>query len=477
MQKKDLLTNLPQEMMIEILGRLPISSIITCTHVCKSWRNLIKGGDFATLYTPKPGFGFVHRAMGYAVCDEDYKPLCQFGLPPPHKQDSTTACDRAVVGSVDGLLLVRDGWKILNEILFVCNPIISEYIDLPRPPTRCCVFGFGVSKLSGQYKILCGDYCASCYVYTLGRGGGSWRSIGAAIGRPRLPRENAVFLNGNLHWLTSDPERNPLICCFDLETELFTSYSLPPRYYGNPHRYCLYMNGEYRLCILEGMLCLCDILVCHIAVIWRMNNYEDANSWVKAFTIQLDVCEILLPLKVSANGDLLFTTNTDNKLFTYSKNTGHIVRCEGSDFAKSYNPKPGFAFVHRTKGYAVCDEACKRLRWFNFPPKIEVTTLGCYRAVVGSTNGLLLVWDGSSRCNEILFVCNPITSEYVELPSMPMQGSVFGFGVSRLSGQYKILCGNYYTTCHVYTLGGSWRSVGAAIGHPRLPQDNAAFVC
>ena len=267
MQKRDFLTNLPQEMMIEILGRLPISSIITCTHVCKSWRNLIKGGDFATSYSPNPGFAFVDRAMGYAVCDEACKPLCKFGLPSPRKQDSTTACDRAVVGSINGLLLVWDGWEKLNEIIFVCNPITSEYIELPRPPTRCCAFGFGVSKLSGQYKILCCDYSASCHVYTLGRGGGAWRSIGATIGRPRLPRENAVYLNGNLHWLTSDPEGNPLICCFDFETELFTSFSLPPCNYGDHLRYCLYMNGEYRLCVLEGRLCLCDILLCHTVVV------------------------------------------------------------------------------------------------------------------------------------------------------------------------------------------------------------------
>ncbi|XP_047949585.1 putative F-box protein At1g33530 [Salvia hispanica] len=285
----------------EIFRRLPIKCIMKCNCVCKSWRNLIKGGDFEMWYTPQPGLAFVHRDIGFAVCDEAYKPLCHFSFP-PLKEDSTTSLLCVVVGSANGLILV---WNGTDARLFVCNPITSEYIKLPLPYMTSHIFGFGVSKLSGQYKILCG-----AHVYTLGREGGCWRSIAAAIGRPRLPWENAVFFNGNLHWLTIDYKENgiPLVCCFDLETELFTSFFLPPRDHITNYDdgYLLYLNGEYRLCVLDGRLCLCDKLRRGHTVIWKMDTYGDANSWVKAYTVS-DIHGIIFPLKVFANGDLLFS--------------------------------------------------------------------------------------------------------------------------------------------------------------------------
>ncbi|XP_042044544.1 uncharacterized protein LOC121790375, partial [Salvia splendens] len=177
---------------------------------------------------------FVRRdKKGYAVANEDGRPLFQFDLPP-----SSTPHHRFVLSSVDGLLLLWDGLDDNNDILFVVNPMTREYIDLPPLPARRCLFGFGVSKLSGQYKILCVDESRFCHVYTLG-GECSWRRIPApaAIRLPhalkityRPSLDYAIFLNGNIHWLACDLENNFLICCFDLETELFTSFPLkdPP---------------------------------------------------------------------------------------------------------------------------------------------------------------------------------------------------------------------------------------------------------
>ncbi|XP_047949586.1 putative F-box protein At1g33530 [Salvia hispanica] len=306
--------SLPEEMTREILRRLPIRSIMRCKCVCKSWRNMIERGDLEMLYTPQPSLAFVHRDIGFAVCDEAYKPLCHFGFP-PIKKDSTTSLLCVVVGSANGLILV---WNVIDSRLCVCNPITSEYIKLPRQYTVSYVFGFGLSKLSGQYKILCG-----AHVYTLGREGGCWRSIVGATGHPRLLWENAVFFNGNLHWLTTDSKENFLVCCFDLETELCTSFSLPPR--DHDDGYLLFFNGEYRLCVLDGRLCLCDILRGRHAVIWQMNTYGDANSWVKAYTVS-DIHGIIFPLKVFANGDLLFSESKDDQLYIYSKNTERYVK-------------------------------------------------------------------------------------------------------------------------------------------------------
>ncbi|XP_047949603.1 F-box protein At2g23160-like [Salvia hispanica] len=159
-----------------------------------------------------------------------------------------------VTDSTEGLLLARGG---SSKILFVCNPMTEEYVVLPCLYDNIWIYGFGLSKISGQYKVLSGPVFSGSYlVYTLG-GGGSWRSIFASPpGSPVMLHNNAIFCNGNLHWLVShfDFEDRYMVCCFDLETELFNSFALPPHVSDSD------IHGKYRLCILEGRLCLCYCL-------------------------------------------------------------------------------------------------------------------------------------------------------------------------------------------------------------------------
>ncbi|XP_047965574.1 F-box protein At3g07870-like [Salvia hispanica] len=331
--KKDLY--LPQDIWRQILGRLPIESIPRCKYVCKSWRDsdMIEGkeGEFVTLYTPKPGMAFAHPKMGYAVCDEALRTLFRFGLPPPHDLYSTPDHHRIVIGSVNSLILVWDGLDASNHCLFILNPITHEYIELPTLPARRCVFGFGVSKLSGQYKIICGDESRFCHIYSLGRGEGLWRSIPASsttklpycgVARPpySVPYDYALFLNGNIHWLATNFENNLLVSCLDLETELFTCFSLPPCEGGE---YMLGLYSGYQLCILEDRLCLCDnITNLFRVVIWMMENYGDTNSWVMEYTFDSPaktISPIFFPLKILADGDLLYAFK--DRLSIYSKNT------------------------------------------------------------------------------------------------------------------------------------------------------------
>ena len=194
--KENLFTCLPQTITRDILRRVPIRSIMSCKHVCKSWRDMIERGEFMESYTMKPGLVFSNRNMGYVVCDEDHKPLLRFDVPSPHHKNSS------IIDSANGLLLVRDR---CDNTLFVINPVTRENINFPPRNAfkKRCLFGFGVSKLSGLYKILCGYECTLYFVYTLGRGGRGWRSISVVPWSPYLSdyhNDNALFLNGNLHW-------------------------------------------------------------------------------------------------------------------------------------------------------------------------------------------------------------------------------------------------------------------------------------
>ncbi|XP_047946106.1 F-box protein At3g07870-like [Salvia hispanica] len=317
--EEDLFTNLPPEITRDILRRVPLRSITRCKRVCKSWRDLIEEDEFVTSYTTKPCLVLSDRLKGgYVVCDEVHEPLFRFDVPPPCNENSY------IIGTANGLLLVRDIW---NNILFTLNPVTRDYIELDPLPEQGSIgrkytFGFGVSKLSGQYKILYVSRSMSHFVHThLGGGGGGWRSISAP---PWLSPyeinfhddESAAFFNGNLHWLVFNFFRDPLLCCFDLETELFTSFSLPSHFDGYSRK----------VCVLEGRLCVCHVSLCERAVIWLMKDYGDENSWVKEYTFTHDQREKRVrPLKILANGDLVFATICETWLFIYSKSTDSTV--------------------------------------------------------------------------------------------------------------------------------------------------------
>ncbi|XP_047949579.1 F-box protein At5g49610-like [Salvia hispanica] len=323
--KADLFANLPEEITIAILGRLPIRSVMTCKCVLKSWRHLIEGDEFGMSYTPKPGLAFVYRdmEMRYNVCNEALEPLFRFDSP-SHIQFSANN-RRVIVASDNGLLSAWDRWA---KVLFICNPMTREYVELPPISTSIftSLFGFGTSKISGQYKILYGNR-DSCHVYTIGRGAGLWRSVVAAQpGFNRMNRGCAAFLNGNLHWFAYDSEDNFFVCCFDIETELFTSFSIPCDYNGKS-------EGNNQLYILEGQLYLCSIIDFQHVVIWKMNIYGDENSWIKEYDFNLlEQCAHTYMLEILVNGDLLFANTSAcsfsswDELFIYSKNTGALGR-------------------------------------------------------------------------------------------------------------------------------------------------------
>lgn len=219
--KEDFFKNLPEVITRDILGSLSIETIITCKCVCKSWCDLIERDDFATTYTLKPGLAFATDDNCCTVCNgEDFNPFFRFMIYEHRFSDLYPV----VMDSVNGLLLIL----LRNDrayILSVCNPITSEYVVLPPLPSLLTnrnnyIFGFGVSKLSGKCKILCGDEYG-LYICDLGEG---WRTISEAAPGRHIMFNDTTFFNGNIHWLAWGFENNHMIWCFDLETELFTLF-------------------------------------------------------------------------------------------------------------------------------------------------------------------------------------------------------------------------------------------------------------
>ncbi|XP_076897993.1 F-box/kelch-repeat protein At3g06240-like [Bidens hawaiensis] len=132
-----------------------------------------------------------------------------------------------LVGSVNGLIACcrPDG------CICILNPVLEEYIVLPRPTINYWYpkfYGFGVSK-GGEYKVI--RITGRTEVYTLGTP--AWRDLGERTypiqqrGHMFHNRADGVFLNGHVYSLCGRE-----IYDFDLDTETLELFPISPLVYA-----------------------------------------------------------------------------------------------------------------------------------------------------------------------------------------------------------------------------------------------------
>ncbi|KZV26929.1 F-box protein-like, partial [Dorcoceras hygrometricum] len=347
------LVNLPSEILINILSRLPIQTILSCKCVNKQLLCLLSTPEFAASHLPlsTTGLLILHHCKYKKTSCQVFEFEDELGLQNSNLHSSAVRkfdlsvsmglpnyC-LGVAGSVDGLLCLHESGYRGYDALYICNPMTREYIALPRiedNPENSEIFeyifeyGFGVSKISGQYKVVRYVHfhsddseegpCSAiryfeCLVYTVGTR--SWRKV-----QPGAPFFS-LFLNGNLHGCVLDSLRSAVksIYCFDLESESFKPFPhIPPAQDGAP------VAGN--LGILDDCLCFLEKRSADegICALWVMKEYGVDKSWteilviseVEDFQFFIDDTVIIYPIKAFENGELLLSWNNVNPFYLNS---------------------------------------------------------------------------------------------------------------------------------------------------------------
>lgn len=223
------------------------------------------------------------------------------------------------VNSCNGLLcLCEPGTK---DPIYVCNPILGEYITVPKvkKDVKLAGAGFGFSLETKEYKVvrilhikgtdprkICDHYEAEIYVL----GTGSWRSIGKVMYTINAGFYFNTFVNGALHWEVSERNTPDFIRAFDFGGEKFRVVPAPSAF-GRAEKECIdYM----RFGVLLGRLSICDSGDSGVVDIWVMNEYGIKESWTKNFVItnlifdrhHLDRYE---PIMILDSGEILMLFN------------------------------------------------------------------------------------------------------------------------------------------------------------------------
>ncbi|THF98537.1 hypothetical protein TEA_014084 [Camellia sinensis var. sinensis] len=282
------LNDLPQEILIDILLRLPIKSLVRSFCVSKQWRSLIQ--DHAkTARRPKILVYKAHLKFSFQSIDQQCRVK---SVRRPWKKFLPLLADIAIMGSCDGLLLFR-----IESDLFLWNPL-----------TRCSkkvlayhrVGDTGYNVVSGlcfdssrnEYKAVMAlahespDYGTEFMVI------GSFRSkLWTYIQFPYSVRtvKPGPVLNEHLHWLASKKSWGHFlsthqILSFDPQSDKFKKVPMPQPKDENG-------DGDIILGLraLDGCLCMTCFdnprnFEGNVEVL-AMKEYGMKSSWTVMFTI------------------------------------------------------------------------------------------------------------------------------------------------------------------------------------------------
>ncbi|KAL1557565.1 F-box protein CPR1-like [Salvia divinorum] len=340
---EDFFKYLPSEIVVNIFSRLPTRAAMACKCVCKPWLGLLATPEFANSHMSRsvPSIAGETHSKSYEVIefvddlgfnfDEEILGDVGFNFELPF--------DEPIHSSANGLIFLSGDDR---GDLILCNPVTRDYIKLPSPRQTTSKdqlafekFGFGVSKTTGQYKVVRiffekpphGANKNECQVYTVGTG--TWRKVPLASQHSFFDNLGGLLFKGNLHWRVIEKIADDLvewISFLDLETERFSNFSAPPY----TDRIKTYLKTP---CVLRDCLCLCYTTNDRELAIWSMKEYGDERSWTMEVLIGEafeghHVCHAF-PFKVFENGDILMECDRD-KLFYYSNKTTtyHDFSCQ-----------------------------------------------------------------------------------------------------------------------------------------------------
>ncbi|CAI9118189.1 OLC1v1019720C1 [Oldenlandia corymbosa var. corymbosa] len=347
-QNPMLLASFPQEIILEILLRLPVRSLSRFRCVSKQWCSLTSSSKFMKSHLEKSNEherddNYTNRSLLLVSMDgfeiktkscflhsvlHNNSPVKMLDVEPPKRAIYPSLY---LLGSCNGIFGVLEGYH--DVILW--NPAIKHLKKLPNSGTnfrryKIFTYGFGYDELNDDYKVV--EIC--CYarlginretiinVYSLRSN--SWRRIKDYEGG-MISCSPGVFFNGVLHWVAVHKEgmkRAYSILSLNVSSETHETRLMQPQYDEK--------DGVFYLTIgvLKGRLCLFCRYYEQKTDVWMMNAYGNKESWSKFASIPYSLNNLghISPLSVSRSGEILLQYG--RSLMLYNKADDKFIETE-----------------------------------------------------------------------------------------------------------------------------------------------------
>ncbi|XP_004298541.1 PREDICTED: F-box protein CPR30-like [Fragaria vesca subsp. vesca] len=321
------LMDLPMDMLVDILLRLPVESLRHIRRVCKTLLNTIDSLSFIRQHTLLLIAGnnhVVHRVPQLMCLAQTHPPsdgeeITIFATLQSLRYDGGTALTKGeftystsspspanyMINFVFYNLFCMD-WEDGHCLLI--NPLLKQVLTLPTDNIRqltkyglnCEVYfwyGMGFDDITNTYKIVRVSRFANKenyrdirgrLVHILVLGTNSWREI-PSLPPSGLPRLYAVCAHGDMHWLIRRMTGGVIkghIISFDFKTEEFHWTPTPPTLQRSN------MNSTSHLLTLRGSMAIVETFPLAEGgmkvEIWVMKNYAK-KEWAREYSINVDM--------------------------------------------------------------------------------------------------------------------------------------------------------------------------------------------
>ncbi|TKY72232.1 F-box protein CPR30 [Spatholobus suberectus] len=326
------MSDLPREVITDILSRLPVRSLLRFRSTSKSWRTLIESHHFNSLHLRRSLTWNATNTSLILRLDSDLYETNFPALDPPVPLNHPLMCYSnkiTLLGSVNGLLCISN---VADDIAF-WNPSLRKhrilpYLPVPRradPDTTLFaarVHGFGFDTFTGDYKLVRISYFVDLHdrsfdsqvkLYTLRAN--AWRTLPSMPYALCCARTMGVFVGNSLHWVVTrklEPDQPDLIIAFDLRREIFREVPLPEVEGG---------GFEIDVALLGGCLCMTVNFQNARTDVWVMGVYGLRDSWCKLFTLvesrEMRSLKCVRPLGYSRDGNKVLLEHDRRKLCWY----------------------------------------------------------------------------------------------------------------------------------------------------------------
>ncbi|KAL9272137.1 putative F-box protein [Drosera capensis] len=401
---------MPEDLIVEILSRLPVKTLIRFIGVCQQWRSVIRSSPFAakqlSLSARNPRVLLDQIQYLYILSYPNLEVVTNIKRPNATSMEVLAACDGILCSMVDYCSTGRlELWNLATNEFRSIDIVMKErtYSDL-----RSMTASIGYDPRTNDYKVVA---CCSLKgtlelvfnIYSLRSC--AWRSIDVLEQIARrcfTDRESLLSTDRSVvSWLTVDYldfQRQRTVISFNFSDETFTETPAPDSPYPSL-RYDHYKLTKLKTSHGCGVFCsppgFYGFGSCTIDL-WNLDEYGPAGSWTKLLSLSVPLLGELISVVYFSpmfwtDKELLFTRNVDRaneNIFSYE------MTCYDPGTGRVRSSKvPGRAFVLVHNLY---NPASREIRYIDIANK---DTVLCYEAFIG--------YDLRTIDYKVVAYCNP----------------------------------------------------------------------
>lgn len=251
-EKNFVAPEIPFDLLIEILTKLPAKSLMRFKCVSKLWSSLIRSRFFSNRYltvaSPHRPPRLYMSLVDHLVCNSMevcHNPRESLLLSSSSSSAESFDQDLTIPGMGGRNMVVLRGLILYKVCKKACiyNPTTRQSVTLPTIKSnifpqeyyrKTVLYFFGHDPVLDQYKVVCTVVVSSKkikrmtsehWVFVL-EPGGSWKRI--EFDQPHLPTRLGLCINGVVYYLASTYKRGDIVVSFDVRSEEFSMIQGPP---------------------------------------------------------------------------------------------------------------------------------------------------------------------------------------------------------------------------------------------------------